>query len=308
MAVNKNGSSDYWPNTYSLLGHSLASLFPPYTSYLFQVNPKFTKVVHGNTMTAAAVCANVVRLAEETTTTTTTTTAAAAAAAGENKKVFLTGPTSKVGGAVALYLASKGFEVVCCTRSQERFLHLQSLLPQGTTGKVTRAVGFADGKDCSTWIVGKYEPEITTYIPSGAHVVVFSTPDPMNPKQRPDLHIIDGARFVLQEGTYTTRRNSLLLPGDTLYGCHTGGIVHAASAWASHEIGEVDWSKIDSYLQAASFMKVRLPPLFCPSSPSSTTTSHQPPASSPSSPPNRQPHLFTLLASLPALFLLACLV
>ena len=52
-----------------------------------------------------------------------------------------------------------------------------------------------------------------------------------------------GARFELSPGTHSGRRNSLHLPANTLYGCHTGGLVHSAMGWEDHEVGEVDWTR-----------------------------------------------------------------
>ena len=162
---------------------------------------------------------------------------------------------------MVLHLASKGYEVVCCTRSEERFLHLQSLLPKNAPGKLTRATNHAQGSAISIWIIGKWEPQVNAHIPSKGLVVVFSVPDPINIKQRPDLTVIDGARFVLQANSYGNRRFSLLLPGNAIYGCHGGSMVHSLLGWPSHEIGEVDWTQIDSHLTAAfSFLKMSLPP------------------------------------------------
>ena len=151
-----------------------------------EAKPKFIKVVHGNRMTAAATCANVVRHFN--------------AHGGLDKKVFLTGPTSKVGGAVALYLVNQGFEVVCCTRSQKRFDMLQEKvtaeIASGGSGKgggrLVRAEDLCQGNEIQTWVVGKYDLHVNTSMPWKGDAIVFATPNPIDERKRPDLNVIDG--------------------------------------------------------------------------------------------------------------------
>ena len=77
------------------------------------------RVVHGNTLTAAAILKDARRSAE----------------------IFLTGSTSKLGRAIALYMSARGVKVVMYTTSQERFEKIRNeampehrrLLTQATT-------------------------------------------------------------------------------------------------------------------------------------------------------------------------------
>lgn len=135
------------------------------------------KLSHGNTMTAAAVCANVIQIV---------------GGKSLDRKVFLTGATTKVGSAVALYLANRGFDVVCYTSSEERFQEMKAKLNHGAKGRLVMVNKLQDGNAIATWIVGKYDPEVNDNIPEGGEAVVFAMPSPMNDRKRPDLHITFG--------------------------------------------------------------------------------------------------------------------
>lgn len=141
------------------------------------VKPKYTKVAHGNTMTATAVAQNVMQVVE---------------GKNLNKKVFLTGSTSKVGAAVAVYLASKGYDVHCCTQSKQRFAQLRARLPEGCKGSMVMSEDMVGGEDIGVWIVGKNQKAVHDHMPQGAEAIVFSVPDPMRPSLRPDVTITNG--------------------------------------------------------------------------------------------------------------------
>ena len=47
----------------------------------------------------------------------------------------------------------------------------------------------------------------------------------------------------LSPGTYTRRKNPILLSSEHLYGCHAGTLVHAVMERDEHELGEVAWTK-----------------------------------------------------------------
>ena len=48
----------------------------------------------------------------------------------ENKIAFITGATSGIGKACALYLAEEGFAIIACGRRKERLVELKALLPE----------------------------------------------------------------------------------------------------------------------------------------------------------------------------------
>ena len=185
-----------------------------------RVRPSNTRVVHGNTLTAAAVIENVLSVVP---------------AGG---RVFLTGPTSKVGRAVAIGLLRAGVSVVCHTSSAERFDKLQrECMSLGITsneidgrGASTATVGdspcgdgehgagdekrcarsarismsrdLSEGTTCDTWVVGKFDPKVRTHVPFGGCAVVFAVPCPFSDaggskNVRTDLTVIDGGLLRL---------------------------------------------------------------------------------------------------------------
>lgn len=93
------------------------------------------RVVHGNTLTAAAVLRKI------------PTTV---------KSAFLTGATSKLGRSIALYLSARGVEVLMLTGSDARY---EAIVSEATCPKqrmlLRRATTVADGALCPVWIVGK---------------------------------------------------------------------------------------------------------------------------------------------------------
>ena len=141
------------------------------------VHPENTKVAHGNSMMAATVCATVVQLV---------------GAKVLDKTVFLTGATSYIGKAVALYLANKGFEVVCYIESQEEFKDISSQLPDSALGRLCRADTLACGAGIGTWVIGKYDHAVNDHMPIGCEAVIFSVRDPVNQRKRPDIHVTSG--------------------------------------------------------------------------------------------------------------------
>ncbi|CAM9496701.1 unnamed protein product, partial [Discosporangium mesarthrocarpum] len=88
--------------------------------------PRTTRLVHGNTLTAAVVVENVKEIVARERREGSLAGAGGyldefQSLGGVERSVFLTGATSKVGRAVALRLALEGFHVVCCTSSAQRF-------------------------------------------------------------------------------------------------------------------------------------------------------------------------------------------
>jgi hypothetical protein len=185
-----------------------------------RVRPCNTRVVHGNTLTAAAVIENVLSVVP---------------AGG---RVFLTGPTSKVGRAVAIGLLRAGVNVVCHTSSAERFdklhrecvslgitsnadHHAASTATMGDEGgcgdgehgegdekrcarsaRISMSRDLSEGTACDTWVVGKFDPKVRGHVPFGGCAVVFAVPCPFSDaggssNARPDLTVIDGGLLRL---------------------------------------------------------------------------------------------------------------
>ncbi|CAM9945964.1 unnamed protein product, partial [Choristocarpus tenellus] len=138
-----------------------------------------------------------------------------------------------VGRAVALRLALEGFDVVCCTSSEERFNRLTRelhdmveaciMLPHAEggeegrpqPGRLVRAQHVYQGVHHRRWVVGKYDTSVrySKHIPYGASPVVFAVPCPLE-GSRPDLHVINGGLLRMDTARCTHRRFHLLLPYD----------------------------------------------------------------------------------------------
>ncbi|KAJ1488716.1 hypothetical protein T484DRAFT_1782529 [Baffinella frigidus] len=266
------------------------------------VRPTRTCVVHGNTLTAAAVTKNVLALLvslspspalpprptgppqdqdgtgqpqdqdtaswpqEQDGACPTRDQDDCAGAPQERPSVFLTGPTSKVGRAVALALLARGVDVCCLTSSDSRFAALlseagslsgrdpnagrspQTLMStrlgipsgdnsawenssQSVWGALSRARALSDGVFSRVWVVGKFDPRVRAHIPRGACAVVFAVPCPLTiggGAERKDVTVIDGGLMRLDVSRCSPRTFPVLLPANTLYACHAAALVHAS--------------------------------------------------------------------------------
>jgi len=207
-------------------------------------------IVHGDTLTAAAVYRRVLELQHLYHLT-------------ENPSVFITGGTSKIGRAVALALVKSGVKVYLYTQSSERFAEIASEATQQDL--LVHATSFKDGASCSLWITGKAESgvgkKIIANLPQGAVVLNFSVPDPLTPsllRQRRDVHHFDGGLIAYDKqrtGLFFTMR---LTRGIT-YACHAGTMVHAYLKWTHHEVGPVDICQMDVVWEAALDLGMTLP-------------------------------------------------
>ncbi|CAI9098643.1 OLC1v1035324C2 [Oldenlandia corymbosa var. corymbosa] len=114
------------------------------------------RVVHGNTLTAAVILNEI---PEDVT------------------EVFLTGATSKLGRAIALYLSKKRVRVLMLTSSTERFLKIQREAPADYQKYLVQVTKYQAAQNCKTWIVGKWiTPREQSFAPPGAHFHQFVVP------------------------------------------------------------------------------------------------------------------------------------
>ncbi|KAL6559729.1 hypothetical protein OROGR_004846 [Orobanche gracilis] len=121
------------------------------------------RVVHGNTLTAAVILNEIPR---------------------EVNEVFLTGATSKLGRAIALYLAQRKVKVLMLTLSNERFLKIHEEAPLHCQNYLVQVTNYDAAKHCKTWIIGKWTtPREQYYAPSGTHFHQFVVP-PIIPFRR----------------------------------------------------------------------------------------------------------------------------
>ncbi|OVA06905.1 Fatty acid hydroxylase [Macleaya cordata] len=195
------------------------------------------RVVHGNTLTAAVIL-NEIR--------------------SDVKEVFLTGATSKLGRAIALYLCRRRVRVLMLTLSKERFESIQREAKKDTQDYLVQVTKYQAAQNCKTWIVGKWiTPREQRWAPPGTHFHQFVVP-PI---------------FAIRRNCTYSNLAAMKLPDDVeglgsceysmgrgiVHACHAGGVVHCLEGWTHHEVGAIDVDKIDLVWNAA--MKHGLKPV-----------------------------------------------
>lgn len=201
-----------------------------------------TRVVHGNTMTAAAVYASVPRGTTD---------------------CVMTGCTSKVGRALAIKLALDGCTVHMITASAERFLELQNEVRVMDEVAARRLVHQTklDAPACRqapVWIIGKWmQNREQKHIPKGGVVLNYCFPPP--PALRHDVTYVACASLQIDAKVVTgVHATTADLERNTWYACNCGTVVHALEGWTHHEVGAVDVSQIDVCWKAAQKYGFRL--------------------------------------------------
>lgn len=206
-------------------------------------------IVHGDTLTAAVIIKQALRLIE----------------INNVSKVFITGATSKIGRAVVLALAQDGVQVKMFTNSQKRFKEIWNEAGE-CGGNITWATTLDDGRDCDLWITGKAIPkgrELLKYIPQKGYVLNFSVPNPITEKQkkyRKDLYFCEGGLLAYNPED-TDKRFNMRLPDGITYACHAGTLVHASEGWTHHEVGPVDMKMLEPCWLSAQNLGFFLPPI-----------------------------------------------
>ncbi|KAI7746855.1 hypothetical protein M8C21_016312 [Ambrosia artemisiifolia] len=173
------------------------------------------RVVHGNTLTAAVILNEISQ---------------------DVKEVFLTGATSKLGRAIALYLARRQIRVL------EASPENQSLLVQVT--KIQAA------KHCKTWILGKWTtPREQRWAPAGTHFHQFVVPPVF--EFRTDCTYSKLAAMKLPDDVQGLGVCEYTMERGVVHACHAGGIVHLLEGWTHHEVGAIDVDQLDLVWEAA---------------------------------------------------------
>jgi hypothetical protein len=237
-------------------------------------NLKNTKVVHGNTLTAAAIIDKIPK---------------------DVKEIFLTGATSKLGRAIALYMATKkNCRVLMCTTSEERFEKIKMECPEkfrhllfrvnnaeekveimeenaasmkksgsflsrrGSTKNINNnreeeetkekndtITNYSSGRTCRNWVVGRHcDKNEQSLAPSGTTFHQFVVP-PI-PETRSDCAYTDLPAFRLPEKeTKDFKTCEMTMERGCVHACHAGALIHALEGWQHHEVGAIDPEKID---------------------------------------------------------------
>nr|GMD10598.1 protein ECERIFERUM 3-like isoform X2 [Ipomoea batatas] len=187
------------------------------------------RVVHGNTLTAAVILNGIPRDVDE---------------------VFLTGATSKLGRAIALYLARQQVRVLMLTQSCERFTKIQSEAPTEYQRFLVRVTKYQAAQHCKTWIIGKWSsPREQSWAPSGAHFHQFVVP-PIIPFRR-DCTYGKLAAMKLPKDVEGLGACEYTMERGIVHACHAGGAVHLLEGWTHHEVGALNVDQIDVVWKAA---------------------------------------------------------
>eukprot|EP00934_Nitzschia_sp_Nitz4_P008387 Nitzschia sp. Nitz4//scaffold178_size73299//23102//25041//NITZ4_005699-RA/size73299-snap-gene-0.142-mRNA-1//-1//CDS//3329539122//8377//frame0 len=187
------------------------------------------RVVHGNTLTAAAVLR---RIPSDVT------------------EVFVTGATSKLGRAIGLYLAERGVKVMMLTQSKERFEKIKEDASDSARQLLKHVTSLQDGANCTNWIVGKFcSPEEQAVAPAGTTFHQFVVPPLV--ESRSDCVYTDLPAFRLPKDVKDFKTCEMTMERGCVHACHAGAIVHMLEGWDHHEVGAIDIDKIDSCWEAA---------------------------------------------------------
>ncbi|XP_068648480.1 very-long-chain aldehyde decarbonylase GL1-1-like [Aristolochia californica] len=187
------------------------------------------RVVHGNTLTAAVILNEIPK---------------------DCKEVFLTGATSKLGRAIALYLCCKRVRVMMLTVSAERFQAILKEAPQEFQQYLVHVTKYQAAQHCKTWIVGKWiTPREQRWAPPGTFFHQFVVP-PIFPFRR-DCRYGKLAAMRMPEDVEGLGACEYTLERGVVHACHAGGLVHSLEGWEHHEVGAIDVDKIDIVWNAA---------------------------------------------------------
>jgi hypothetical protein len=188
------------------------------------------RVVHGNTLTAAAVIQKIPTDATE---------------------VFVTGATSKLGRAISLYLAeTRGIKVVMYTTSEERYKKIYEEASDEAKPLLAHATKLEAGANIKDWIVGKFcSPKDQSIAPSGATFHQFVVPPLV--ESRKDCTYTELPAFQLPPAVRDFKTCEMTMKRNCVHACHAGAIVHALEQWDYHEVGAIDYTRIEATWDAS---------------------------------------------------------
>uniref|UniRef100_A0A164W3X3 Very-long-chain aldehyde decarbonylase CER1-like C-terminal domain-containing protein n=1 Tax=Daucus carota subsp. sativus TaxID=79200 RepID=A0A164W3X3_DAUCS len=187
------------------------------------------RVVHGNTLTAAVILKEIPQDVTE---------------------AFVVGATSKLGRAIAIYLARRMVRVLMLTQSTERFTIIQKEAPVDCQNFLVQVTEYQAAKHCKTWIIGKWTtPQEQLWAPPGTHFHQFVVPN-ISPSRR-DCTYGSLAAMKLPDNVEGLGMCEYTLERGAVHACHAGGVVHLLEGWTHHEVGAVDVDQIDVVWEAA---------------------------------------------------------
>jgi len=186
------------------------------------------RLVHGNTLTAAVVIHEIPE---------------------DAKEVVLTGSTSKLGRAIALYLVRRGVKVFMLTSSRERYERIRDEAAKEHRGLLVHITEHAQGSHCARWIVGtRLTEKQQSHAPRGTHFHQFVVPT--IPECRDD--VVYGKLAAIQLPKEVRMKwCEMTMKRNNVHACHAGAILHALEKWKHHEVGAIDVERIDVCWESA---------------------------------------------------------
>jgi len=187
------------------------------------------RVVHGNTLTAAAVLRKI---------------------PSDVKEVFVTGSTSKLGRAISLYLAERGVKVKMLTMNSHRFQKIKEEASEVARPFLSHVTKLEAGANCKDWIVGKFCNEKNQAMaPPGTTFHQFVVP-PLK-ESRKDCVYTSLPAFMMPKDAKYFKTCEMTMDRGCVHACHAGAVVHALEGWEFHEVGAIDYSRIDETWEAS---------------------------------------------------------
>lgn len=187
------------------------------------------RICHGNTLTTAVILRELPAKVTE---------------------VFLTGATSKIGKAIALYLCRKRVWVLMLTNSRERFNAVVSETAVEFREYLVQVTTYEAGRNCKTWIVGKWAGYgDQKWAPSGTHFHQFTIPEIFHFRKDCTYGALAGLKVPSDLKGMNTCEYTM--PRRAIHACHAGGLIHCLEGWTEHEVGAIDVDKIDVVWDAA---------------------------------------------------------
>jgi len=189
-------------------------------------------VVHGNTLTAACVIKGIPE---------------------GTREIVLTGATSKLGRAVALYLCEKGVRVLMASRSSQRVAKIVAEAPEECRHLLQHIDDVTDARCASVrqWVAGSLlSRKQQSNAPSGAHFHQFVVP-PLTPYRRDCTYGTLVSMRLPVNDVRGLRACEMTMERGVVHACHAGAIVHTLQGWTHHEVGGIDVSRIDTVWDAA---------------------------------------------------------
>ena len=180
-------------------------------------------------------------------------------------KIFLTGPTSKTGSVLALRQAQKGREVLCFTSDAERFKALQNRARKLgiNPNLLILSQDLKDGKGCPLWVFAKSKPGakvLNRYMPRDSWGMNIAVPSAAEGLRR-DINVVEAGLVECTPEMVKRKRHNMRLKRRWLYSCDATRISETANGRQGHEVGDVEFERIDESWQQISEFGFRLLPL-----------------------------------------------